>query len=339
MKAFWITIVSLIFLTCTKEILDTEAELNLQKKDEFTASGGIFFPEMGVMFDRGRHPNSAINNKNRIVTIHNSSPANNMYYRAGTVNGNQIDFHHTQQKYLDGINGSIDLNDNNLVVEAHEYIERLYNQVGILNDDNSINWLWSGKYESYAQNPSISVNNDGWVVEAHESRNPFSSQNVFYRLGKIENNQINYFFSKRIEDYISKPRISIYNDNVVLVYTQSNYEITVQTGTLDRNVRDINWKSKITIENALNGDIQAIGDDKFMLIFKEFGVPNGYAIRYAQISGNTFWWISSGRVAQRILYGSDTPSITGNIQFPVAIAYAENNGGDLVYYVGSYSSD
>src|SRR4030042_5853097 len=87
-------------------------------------------------------------------------------------------------KFDTGLNPSVAINDNNIVVEVHESNiddEDLYYRVGLLdNVTNTVKWGTSIKYDT-GDRPSVTINNDNMVVEMHQAH---ESNDLWYNVGR-----------------------------------------------------------------------------------------------------------------------------------------------------------
>jgi hypothetical protein len=143
-------------------------------------------------FDSGYHDTLSVNASGVIAEAHESgSGGKGMYYRLGhlkdpasgdfTIVWDTGDY---GQKYADGINPHIAINDNGEVVEVHQASAgdyKLHYIRGKLNA-NSIEFNKSQpRYNDNGQRPAVALLNDGYLVEVHDN-----GSSVYYRTGLLD---------------------------------------------------------------------------------------------------------------------------------------------------------
>jgi hypothetical protein len=145
-----------------------------------------------VPFDSGYHDTVAVNASGVIAEAHESgSGGKGIYYRLGHLtdpaNGdfNVVwDTGDYGQKYGDGINPHISINDSGEVVEVHQAAandHKLHYIRGKLKA-NSIEFNQSQpKYNDNGQRPAVALLNDGYLVEVHDNGSA-----VYYRTGQLD---------------------------------------------------------------------------------------------------------------------------------------------------------
>lgn len=172
-----------------------------------------------IKYSNGNHPNIAINNKNIVVEVHETSNilTSSMYYKVGHVDGTNISWGN-DEKYDSGLQPCVAINDNGVVVEVHksQAYNELYYHVGQIQSNNTIKWGSSHKYDSGVQ-PSVSITNSGLVVETHKSQ---SYDKLYYRVGHISGNTINWGPSREYQDGIN-PSVAITEDGKVIEVHES----------------------------------------------------------------------------------------------------------------------
>lgn len=186
-------------------------------------------------YDSGAAPSVAITNNGLVVEVHRTGGlVNNLWYRLGQVEGNTITWRNDGKsiKYDNGEQPSVAINNNGLVVEAHITgggNNNLWYRLGQV-EGNTIAWRNDNKSIKYdnGQRPSLGITDDGLVVEVHMSGGPRDS--LWYRLGKVEGNIINWRNNdKSIEyDIAVNPSVAITNDGLV-VTVHSDSKVTLPT--------------------------------------------------------------------------------------------------------------
>lgn len=136
-----------------------------------------------IRHDTGRRPSIAINNRGQVIEVHSSevcipNPIEDvgcgLWYQVGEVDlaARRIHFGGSH-KYDSGLNPSVDLNDDGLLVEVHESQNHddLWYWTGRLNPAaKTFTKLAHGRYDT-GRNPAVAINSAGRVVEVHESEN------------------------------------------------------------------------------------------------------------------------------------------------------------------------
>jgi hypothetical protein len=145
-----------------------------------------------VPFDSGFHNTLAVDANGVIAEAQESgSGGKGMYYRLGHLkdpaNGDFTvvwDTGDHGQKYGDGINPHISINDSGEVVEVHQASAndlKLHYIRGKLKA-NSIEFNSSQpRYNNNGQNPAVALLNDGYLVEVHDN-----GYSVYYRTGQLD---------------------------------------------------------------------------------------------------------------------------------------------------------
>jgi hypothetical protein len=128
------------------------------------------------IFDSGFHPSISVNSSGKFVEVHESgSGGKGIYYRIGHLqdpaSGQYNIVWDTGVKgtsYDDGINPHIALNDKNQIIEVHQVgsEKKLHYHRGLL-VGNSVLFEKSVRYNDSAEQPAVTLTNDGTVVECH----------------------------------------------------------------------------------------------------------------------------------------------------------------------------
>ncbi|THF47899.1 hypothetical protein E6C50_15820 [Flavobacterium supellecticarium] len=170
-------------------------------------------------YSDGFSPSVAINNKNIVVEVHETSNilTHSMYAKVGLVNGSTIEWWGKDEKYDTGVQPCIAINDYGVLVEVHKSQSHdvLYYRVGKLNG-KTISWGKSHDYEKGSK-PSVAITNSGWVVEVHQSESPAK---LHYRVGHINGDSINWSNSIPYQDGIN-PSIAITDDGRIIEVHES----------------------------------------------------------------------------------------------------------------------
>lgn len=185
----------------------------------------------GELYDNGKSPDIALNDRNVVVEVHESQNHNTLWYRVGRVNGSTINWEKNNDKesheYDKGVLPSVAINDNGLLVEVHKS-QGAYNTLWYNIGDvagNEIKWR-NEKTKEYDSGiaPSVAINNNGLVVEVHQSQ---SHDTLWYRVGKVNGDKIDGWDDgeKSIEIEVAKgginPSVAITDDGLVVMVYQS----------------------------------------------------------------------------------------------------------------------
>jgi|SRR5580698_2419910 hypothetical protein len=126
------------------------------------------------VYDSGFHPSLSVNGNGKLVEVHESgSGGKGIYYRVGHLqdpNAGQFnivwDTGNYGTGYDNGINPHIAINDKNQIIEVHQVRgeKKLHYHRGLL-QGNSIVFEKSIRYDDFAEQPAVTLTNDGTVVE------------------------------------------------------------------------------------------------------------------------------------------------------------------------------
>ncbi|MCP6760762.1 MAG: hypothetical protein NHB32_18910 [Fischerella sp. CENA71] len=170
-------------------------------------------------------------------------------------------------RYDTGVSPSVALNNGNVVVEVHksQSRDRLFYRVGKVEGDK-IDW---GKYENNKSidyddgvQPSVAITNDGLVVEVHKSQ---SRDRLFYRVGKVEGDTINWgkYENNKSIDYDDgiQPSVAITNDGLVVeVHKSQNHDtLWYQVGRIDNEtITGFNYGNSQSKTYSSNGTVPKV---------------------------------------------------------------------------------
>lgn len=173
-------------------------------------------------YDNGAEPDVAVNNNNVVVEVHKSQSNFGLFYHVGIVNpsNNTISWGKGAKYDGGGMHPAIALNNNNQVVEVHQAPTsgHLWYRVGTVNVQNkSINWGPSRDYQT-GSNPSLTLLDNGYVVEAHTSEG--LKDKLWSMVGQISGNAINWYRSS--DKYDAGYNVSVAGNNKVIVQTHDS---------------------------------------------------------------------------------------------------------------------
>lgn len=239
-------------------------------------------------YNEGHFPSVAINNEGIVVEAHqaaNWDPFHDyLYYLVGEVDEDTktITFL-PSERYTEGFTPSIAVNDDSVVVAVHSAkldlnVSQLYYKVGTILDNGKINFGDSKHYNN-GWLPSISINNHGFIVEAHQELDVIDGD-LHSSLGKVlpDEERIAFNGSKRYsEGYM--PSIAINDDGMVAEVHSGKFltDLYYKLGTCDGITLD--WHDAesyavggLTPSVALNNNYEFLEIDYYLSISGEDGL-------------------------------------------------------------------
>ena len=144
-------------------------------------------------YGSGFFPRVSVNNDGIIVEVHQSL-MREVRYRIGRVNEatKTIDWWQESPKIKKGYAPAVALTDNGHVVVVYENkdfaIHKTYYCLGIIDSENKT-VIWTVRQEPYGnggQNLSISMNNDGTIIEVHRSPAGVNIFHLWSCIGKLD---------------------------------------------------------------------------------------------------------------------------------------------------------
>jgi GH18 family chitinase len=171
------------------------------------ANPEIQWLHIGDRYTTGFFPSVAINNDGIVVEVHEGEDNHDLSYRVGKVSvaNPEIQWLHIGDRYTTGFNPSVAINNSGIVVEIHsgEDNHDLSYRVGKVSVANpKIDWEPSdnngnNNYD-HGINVSVAINDDGIVVEVHQSEHILSIT-TWYHLGRISGGKINWVQNESIK--------------------------------------------------------------------------------------------------------------------------------------------
>jgi hypothetical protein len=210
-------------------------------------------PEM--QNDKGAGVDCAVNNAGMVVEVHHSqnysSHPGDVWYNTGKINGESIDWFTVSndlRHYSSSANDpAVAINDNNQVVEVHSKYSiiptnELYYRTGTLdNTTGIITWMVSKEFDE-GIDPSVAINNDGYVVEVHRAR---TSNKLWYNVGKVQTDGTITWGSMgdyRNYDTGQFPAVALNGDQILEAHNSTTDYLWSRIGLLDADNKKINWK-------------------------------------------------------------------------------------------------
>ncbi|MFS1519445.1 hypothetical protein V1503_23745 [Bacillus sp. SCS-151] len=176
----------------------------------------------GTKYDSGKNSYIDATNDGVVVETHENRSGGELYIRTGQIVNGAIDWN-SSRKYDNGKRSSIAVNDSGTVVETHENKSggTLYKYTGrITNNGTKVTWDqgdFSGERYDSGANSSVTLANDGTIIEAHENQ---SKGKLYISKNFDSPNKISE------QSYAVKPNVSIGTDtkDFVLLKTDINTE-------------------------------------------------------------------------------------------------------------------
>jgi hypothetical protein len=235
-------------------------------------SGTVTWGSKGRQFQPqsiyGGFPSVAITKEGYVIIVYsggNDKRSGRLRYYVGTLDPNggtdqEINFKVKDAYYDTGWNGTISVNYNGVIAEAHggDGSDGLFYRLGHLSSpgtgDFSIVWDTEsgGKKYDNGLSPVISLNDNGDVVEVHKSEN---GDRVYYTRGKLSGSTIAFQSEHpKFDDPAWAPAVVLLNNGYVMemnvhiikdfLGTNVRYNLTYRLGKLDPNgAVKINWIS------------------------------------------------------------------------------------------------
>jgi hypothetical protein len=189
-------------------------------------------------YDTGVSPTVAVTGNGIVVEVHPSSGliTNDLWWSTFSLNGTGAPtrLQHAKISGLGlkndtGFNPSVAVNNNGFVVEVHCAVPpgnfiggKLWYWIGVLQSDNSINWVGHAHYDD-GNYPSVTIDDNNVVYEIHQSE---SGDTLWQRVGQIAINassaSINWF------DYFGQGSTSYKFDDGYLPAIGGNGTLAVQ---------------------------------------------------------------------------------------------------------------
>jgi hypothetical protein len=167
---------------------------------EGTTDQLISFKVQNTQFDTGFHDSVSVNYNGTIAEVHEADGGKGIFYRLGHLNAPGSDDFTivwdtgtNGQKYDNGVNPHISINDNNDVVEVHQ----------VASDDHLLHYargkasakqiVFATDHPRYSDNgrrPTVVLLNNGYVIELHDAN--YDKRNgrweFFNRVGTLDKN-------------------------------------------------------------------------------------------------------------------------------------------------------
>jgi hypothetical protein len=203
-----------------------------------------------------------------IFTWSSNTGSENLFYRVGTVNINgdvnqAINFNTSAAIYDTGYHGSISVNRQRVVTEAHEGGKFLYYRLGRLQNNFTIAWDSGAKGIRYdaGVDPQISINDSYQVVEVHGVRD---EKLLHYIRASVHSDLINFDSDHpRYDNSALHPGVVLNDDGSVVEVHQSGSKAWYRTGELAANSAHVTWSAAGSLSRivGLNPAVASDGSD------------------------------------------------------------------------------
>lgn len=186
--------------------------------------------------------------------------------------------------YDQGVDPSVALNDNNVVLELHksQTFNVLYYNLGQAGE-STINWYQQGVELDSGVQPSVALNNHGYAIEMHKSNN---TDVLWYHVGQLSSGQdwIDWGSSIDSGDTGKSPSVAINDNGTVVEFHQSHTQDTLwyRVGILNTGQRTIDWGSPHQYDTGQNPAV-ALNN-------------NGRVVEVHEAPGDNAVWSTIGRV-------------------------------------------
>jgi len=229
------------------------------------AGTGVIWSESHASGANGYWPTVAISKEGYVIMVHSNQSGKNgadLYYQVGRINPYAGPIQQTITWLTDfihwdaGLNSSIAINDNGVIVGVHEAGrggDGLYYRVGHLRNpaggDYTIQWdstPWGVRYDT-GVNPSIALNNLNEVVQAHQVP---GETLLHYRRGTVvSGGTINFGESRRYDTHATQPEVALLDSGLVLEFHTLGGLIS-RTGRLSlSNAQEIEWDEPVKLDD------------------------------------------------------------------------------------------
>jgi hypothetical protein len=246
----------------------------------------------GDRYDTGKSPDITLNNGNVVIEVHESQAVNTLWYRVGKVEGKKIAWGNDEKsvKYDDGVQPSVAITNNGLVVEVHKSQgakHTLWHRVGRVKGD-TIDWGNDNKSIEYDKGvqPSVAITNDGLVVEVHKSEN---FDTLYYHVGRVEGDRITWGGSHDYDKGV-QPSVAITNDGLVVeVHKSENFDsLYYHVGRV--NGDKIDWGKSQKYDDGVQPSVAITNDGLVVEVHKSQSHDTLWYSGTGQVNNNTIDW-------------------------------------------------
>ncbi len=173
--------------------------------------------------------------------------------------------------YGNGITPSVAMNDHGVIVEVHRgdgLTSKMWHQVGVRGDGNTIEWGESVNYDT-GKGPRIALNNNGVIVEVHQSD---ILHHIWYRVGTVDAKakSITWGQSQKYDNGTT-PDIAI-NDRgaVIEVHHAGNSDLWYHTGTVDPDKKKVSFNTSIKYDKGDHPSIALNNEGKVVELHETY---------------------------------------------------------------------
>lgn len=205
--------------------------------------------------------------------------------------------------------------------------------------DTTLTFTGSKERQVRGRYPSISVNDDGKVIELHQpSFGPFWSGKLCYQVGTIlDNFSIRWSQEVRTGELSAHPgsyaRVALNNRNIVVVVYETSRRICYQFGNLNTKSEEISWTGQGEISRGRYPAIALNNAGQVVVAYESRLIDRTY-YRTAQLQTGVINWSEEGRL---FTDSAKEISVAMN-QVGRVVAVARGGSNKLYFKVGELQS-
>ncbi len=231
---------------------DNELYYLLGKKD---GNGVNWTVSDGKNYDSGQKPSVALNDNGVVVEVHNSQgfigiDDDEIWYHVGQLNNSGNIVFGKSHEFGKAINSSVAIDNSNWCILVMENNDKLWYRVGKVNiSDKTIAWYAPYKYDT-GKAPQVAMNNEGIVVEVHNSQD---EEELWCNVGILnkEIGTIEWGDSRQYDTGV-QPTIAIADNGFVVEFHRSRNHNTLwrHVGWVDVEKKEIDFSSSKEFEDG-----------------------------------------------------------------------------------------
>ena len=245
----------------------------------------VFFGISPGPYDQGVTPSIAINRGKTVVEVHKSQGNSGLWWRLGGVSGVSLAWRgHGTVNDDGGYNPSVALNEQGVVVEAHDSGHgTLWYWTGQVSG-NSIAWKDHGEYDD-GVDPTVAVNQHGVVVEVHKSQ---GNSGLWWWVGQLTGTSLKWTGHASLKDDDGyNPSVAINNSGLVVeVHDSGHGTLWYWIGQVQGTT--INWYGHAQYDTGSNPSV-SLSDDG--TVYEVHIGTNQLWQRIGRVVDNTIQWI------------------------------------------------
>ncbi|MEI5909635.1 hypothetical protein WAK64_21805 [Bacillus spongiae] len=182
------------------------------------------------------------------------------------------------------------------------------------------------------QKPSVTVTNDGMIVEVHE--NELTGGNLYYNLGRIVGNEVEWLRTGAKYDTGQNPSVTVTDDGKIIEVHENEVtggSLYYNIGTIEGN--RINWTANGTYyDSGQEPTVSFIGDDTIVEIHENEVTGGNLYYSLGEVNGNKINWMIKGKKYDT----GNNPSVTATNG---TIIEMHESSGNLYYNIGALNGE